>query len=371
MKINIDAPRKPCAHLNMTEVVDGNGVVMFCKDCGFRFGYTPDMVVKTSGVIQEALSSGYPPLVSGYLGWGDTFWVRPIIRKLADIFGVAYNVSALPDFWWDDKRIRCVMPYTNLHTQKKVIQEADPGEWYKVPKDYADISLSYEKAYHAKLEDGVTILSALEAGVGISLGDDVDFHFPVRPEWEELARSQLPKSRKPICVVKQGTVRSEWQNPARSCKDEYIQHLIDRHKKDFFFVSVGDNAPGREWPLVQLENVDCRLENGQLNLYEILGLIGIATITLGSQCFLLPASLATKTPTFAIYGGWVHPQRVMDRRLDPHRRLYGEVYPTPFCDCRNANHDCDAEKAECGTAGKDIPVDKLDAAFDDFLERAF
>jgi hypothetical protein len=347
-----------CGHLRLKRRFEVERAVFTCLDCGFQFSHKVAKA-RNKGSWVDMYDGKRPILITGYLGFGDQFWTRPIVRKISKRYGDVWVHTSNPEMWWDCPKIHPVRAYTNLRTCKEAAEAADTKLWNEVPRDYASVSIDYELAYR---HESQTIMTALERAM--PLGAEVDFHFPLKPEWVDAARKVTSTVRKPIALIKQGTVRAEWQNPARSCKDEYLQRCIDRHK-EFHWILVGNNRPQVEWPEGELQNIDCRWDTGQVELYTMLGLVGISAFTLASQCYMLPASLAIGTPTFTIWGGWVHPRCVVDPRLGL-ERLYGEAVPDPYCAHDGPEFSPSAALHNCR---KDIQAEVLDQNFDEFLDR--
>lgn len=294
---------------------------------------------------------------SGWLGLGDNFFQREIIKDLARSYETVFMTTTFPELYWDIPNVRFVRPpHCDLRTQGKHLASLPADIWVEKP-------------------EGVDVVRADQVGppsradirtryVELENDSHFDFTFPVRNAWLEDARklvASLPLQGKKLCIVRRPTLRAEWKNAARNPKAEHYQVLIDRHRDEYFFLGIADIEDGKEWFDGEISGIDLEFNRGEIPLTTILGLIKIADLTITYPSLFMIAAIAEHARCFCIFGGECSPEKVL--RLHARKgfdlRNFGWAAPDPFCCCHRMEHDCN----------KEIPREKLTAAFDDLKGR--
>lgn len=254
--------------------------------------------------------------INGMHGLGDNIYMRAFVRQ----FPGAYVATPWPELY-SDLDVRCVRPLTTLRTQVKNLKRTD-YEWHPAPKI---VKRAIQVRYRGP------ILEAMSALFGVSPVFDLpDFPTPL-------------VSDKPIALIRPPTVRKEWPNPARNPKGEYIAQAARMlRRRGYFVVSVADIEPGQEWLDGPLPEADVYIHDGRLSVAELLGLFRYARVAVGGVGWIVPASLATRTPLYCVLGGnggYNAPEIIASRDyVNADHIEFAE--PTLFCRCRDNLHNC-------------------------------
>jgi hypothetical protein len=286
--------------------------------------------------IEVALSEELPPVfIQGMQGLGDNIYQRPVLRELCASRTV-YLQTPWPQLY-SDLPIRCVQPSTRLRTQLKNALRPEL-KWSDVPTHLAAKAIHYTA-------DGLPMVEGLCKAAGVKAASLVF----------DLPRFDPPSiKRRPYIVVRPATIRKEWVAASRNPLPEYIARAAEKLREHFHVVSVADLVPGEEWAVPPLPYADEQFHAGELQLEQLLGLVGGAAGVVGGVGWLVPAAVAYQTPMLLIYGGQgTHnsPKRVLDPRMDT--SLIYEAIPDRLCMCASKDHACD----------------KRIAKFDEHLER--
>jgi len=285
--------------------------------------------------------------VKSYLGIGDNIYQRPFIKKLAEKHDTIYLDTPIPQIYVDcGKNIRYVRPSDSLRTQNKISDELPEVLWTEVPHGTPRIKMGYHFVNTAGKchQKGDSVIECFDAQVP---GADLprDFKLDVREAWIKEAEDTLSeigyKSRKQMCIIRPCTVRKEWEVPNRNCKPEYIQLLIDNYKDKYTFISIADLEEGLEWTDGQLQGIDHTCHKGEFSWNAIMGLFKIADMVITPVGFALPLAAAVDVKCFVIFGGYMEPEIVLDRRMGLENMAW--VTPDPMCECRDPKHECNLE----------------------------
>ena len=150
------------------------------------------------------------------------------------------------------------------------------------------------------------------------------------------------KSDRPIAVIRPVTLRTEWCNPARNPKPEYIYALAEELMATHTVVAVASLAEGQEWAVGNLPPAHHHFLHGELPIRELLALVRDADIAVGGVGWIVPASLALKSRLFVVlggHGGHNAPEKITDPRLDLSR--IGFAMPEDYCRCTHMPHKCE------------------------------
>lgn len=291
-----------------------------------------------TGVTEAAAQAAQrPAYMEGYIGIGDNFWQRPFIKEICTRVPMLYLQTFTPQVYWDIKNIKFIRP--KYEAFKSHIKDADrlaDGVWSTKP---LAVDVIDKPSYWAGFSMGLTLTQQFQISLGTT---QYDFSFPVKDKWIEWARDRLRghKTRsKKICVVHFPTVRDEWKCPARDPKPEYLQAIVNAHKKDYFFISLADLDS--EHFITKPRNMNMEFHRGELSLEEMMGLLKIADMAMSGNCYLFPMALAIGTKTMVIGGGCQDIDLFLDQRMNLDN--FAQVKPDPFCNCLKSDHDCNKE----------------------------
>lgn len=270
-------------------------------------------------------ASGCPLFIRAMLGLGDGVYQRPFIRAQAELRPV-YVTTAFPELYADLPDVHPVAPHRVLRTQAK--NAARHTGWATVPREHDKAFFTYS------LRRPGSILSELEKLVGLA-GRPFRFDLP------DMGPSPVT-AQKPVAVIRPVTVRKEWANHARGPLPEYIeQAALVLHHAGYHVVAVADIDPPDETLVGQMPQADEYFVRGELTARELLALIQKAAVVVGGSGFIVPVSIAARTPLVVIsggQGGHNAPERLTDLRMDlSHTRF---VLPERFCMCTRRDHAC-------------------------------
>lgn len=269
-------------------------------------------------------------VVNGPEGFGDTIYMRPAIRKLAEKYEAVFVRTPWPQVFWDILNARPSRPEAIFYrTQNANAAAVDPMIWHYPPGGLPQLAGFYGMD---QFRAGMTITAAFLQSFKVH--DPVDFSLKVDPAWEPAWLKELPR---PYGIVHPPSIRREWMNVSRNPRPDYIQAVIDA-RPDIHWVSIGFNVHDQEWyEGPPLHGVARRYDNGELSVEQLLALLGRADVAVSGPCWLLPAAAALGTPLFCIFGGSIPPQLLIDPRMGGPVKA---VAPIPFCPCFQNDHNC-------------------------------
>lgn len=275
-------------------------------------------------------SSGCPLWIKAMAGLGDGVYQRPFLRAQSEVRPV-YVTTPWPELYADLPNVFPVHPTAErLRTQHKHVRRLDATgfPWATVPKVHDNAFFTYS------LRRPGSILEELEKLVGLD-GQPFRFDLP------DLGPSPV-RAAKPVAVLRPVTHRREWLNVSRSPRPEYMaQAALVLRAAGFHVVTVADVDPPEEWLEGERPEADEEFLHGELTPIEVVALMQHAAVVVGGPGFIVPVSIAAKTPLVIIFGGQGGhnaPERILDRRMDTSRTRL--VLPERFCPCTQREHHC-------------------------------
>ncbi len=261
--------------------------------------------------------------VRGMYGLGDNIFQRAFVKTLAATRTV-YLTTSWPELYMD-LGVRFVRPVTNLRTQAKNIRRT-PVQWETPPADAEQRHVSYGS--HS-LRRG-SIIAAMEA------------EFKVPPSGWDLPAG-LPRriESRPIAVIRPVTERKEWHNRARNPRPEYVAQVAESLMETHHVISVADLLKGEEWLVGPAPPAHERFHGGELEVFQLLGLVQSADVVVGGVGWIVPATIAAKVKLFCILGGQGGhnaPEKITDHRMDLSNARF--IEPDHYCRCDGMLHDC-------------------------------
>jgi len=316
-----------------------------------------------------------PPIfIKGPYGFGDTLYLRSIIKDLAKKHETIYLRTTMPEMFWDFINIKFIRPIADrLWTQKEHIEYLDKcsdHKWDKVPhginqRAWATFLATWmheNTSPNAKLittnprgEESTTKYFENEHGI-----KDFDFTLPLKREWMREAKKlldSLDTKGKKICIVRQPTVRPEWHNSARNPDVGYIQLLINKYKDEYYFVSIAHTKKGSEWFDEELKSIDKKFHKGEIPLTTIFAMLKLSDMVITYPDLFLLASIAVRARCFCVFGGCAKPEIIIDKNMGLENVAW--IAPQPFCNCMKMTHEC----------YKKIPPKRILRAFEELKNR--
>jgi len=279
-------------------------------------------------------------------GIGDNIYARPFVKLVvneqsqADHRSSVYLKTPLP-FLFEDLPVQFIKPDTKLRTQGKALMNTNHLQFSPPPFQVdREISFYYD---HAALQlHGIT--THMEKAFGYEPGSTLpQFDLPWNLQRHQI---QFPPDmlKKPIAVVRPVTHRREWLCLSRSPNPNYVSWCAKiLREMGYYVISIADCAEGEEWIEYGGDPpADMKFHQGELSIPATLSLIKQASLVVGGSGFIIPATIAAKTPLFIIFGGrggYDNPHKVFDLRMDLTR--VGWAIPDNFCRCTAMDHDCD------------------------------
>lgn len=271
---------------------------------------------------------GRYPYIRGMFGFGDSIMQRPFVRA-ASMRSPLYLETPWPELYADLENVRPVRSRTRLRTQQKNEVSASV-RWWSPGGVHNARRMSYNPV---DLASG-NIYQAFEKH--LPLGDE-DLVLDLPP----LQTVDIDTKGKPLAVVRPVTARKEWLNTARNPRPEYVCEIINRLSATHYVVAIADLKAGEEWLVGEMPVVDEAFLHGELPTMVALGLVADADVVVGGVGWIVPASIAAKTPAFIIcggQGGHNAPEVITDPRLDLEAIHF--AVPDPYCRCTKKDHDC-------------------------------
>lgn len=269
-----------------------------------------------------------PLLISMMQGLGDAVYQRPFVRAQSEIRPVFID-SCWPEVYADIPGLNLVKPNPRYRTQAKNVARLHDFSWASFPLEHEKAQFTY-----ALVHPG-TICEELERHVGLA-GQPFVFDLP------DFGPSPVLSS-KPVAVLRPVTTRAEWKNLARSPLPQYLVEASEVLKAEgFHVVLIADVDPPAEWLEGELPEADEVFIHGELVAPRLLALLQHAAVVVGGSGFIIPTSIAHRTPIVVIgggQGGHNRPERVTDPRMDLSSVRF--VLPDRYCMCQNHKHNCD------------------------------
>lgn len=288
--------------------------------------------------------------IKSYYGFGDNIFLFPFVKEACKKYKKVYIQTFFPFIFESLPNVKFVKPEgaRTLRTCQDSYHSYPNDYWSKLPNNIHQIKIPY---YLTQFKVGQNLIQSFNEGIPIK-SQKIDPTLYVNPEWLKAGRKILREinTTKKICLIKAPSDRKDWRNAARVPKIEYFQHLIDKYKDEYYFISIGNK--NIEITPKPLENIDKRYEYGELDLRTIIGLASLSDMIIAYNCFFFPLGMAVKTKTFVINGGYSNPEMYIDRtRTDlPHVSI---INPDPVCICLDRKHNC----------YKEIDLEVLDKKF--------
>lgn len=258
-------------------------------------------------------------------GLGDAVYQRPFVRAQSQVRPVFID-SCWPDIYTDLPRVRCVKPKTRYRTQAKNLARLADFPWSELPKDYDSAHFTYS------LQQRGSISEELERRVGLA-GRPFAFDLP--------GFGPAPVSA-PYAVIRPVTERREWLNTARNPDPAYLVQAAEILKAiGYGTVCVADLSPKAETLVGEMPPADLYATAGELDQPTLFALIQHAAVVVGGPGWIVPTSIAYRTPAVILGGGQgAHnaPARLIDPRMNADRIRF--VLPEPYCMCKKQRHRC-------------------------------
>lgn len=281
-----------------------------------------------------------------YLGLGDQVYMRPFVMAALDKYDTVDISTPFPELLYDNTRVRCLKPNTQLKTQAESIKNSGYKWRCRLPRYDKALRMNYSVGFHQNMN----VIQTFTKQSGLI---PKPFQFDIPERYKIAARAKV-KTDKPICYLRLPTVRDEWVCTSRNAKMEYFQPIIDRLKDTHYIVSCLDLRGNKERLDGDLpRGIDLCLHNAELDINEAVGLMAISSCIVGIQCNIIPWSCALDVPCFVVYGGYVAHEALYDPFMGDKIR---HVQPNPFCFCLNGRHNCN----------KEIGADRLIREFNNF-----
>lgn len=261
-------------------------------------------------------------LIDGMRGLGDNIYIKAFVHTLSQEHEI-HIATPWPELFSDIANIKFKKPHTTLRTQLKNIS--------RMPADIWSHEANFDKTLN------------VHYGAGTNIADDFRKIFGCNPTWG-LPSFQGPKINKPYIVIRPATLRKEWFAASRNPKPEYLNELAHWLKKKYHIISVADFQDGQEWPEGDLPYADAQYHEGELSMFEMLGLCQGAAGIVGGVGWIVPFCVSAGVPGFIVSGGcgeYNAPWKVTNKAMDLSKIRF--AVPDKFCTCRDMKHNCNKE----------------------------
>lgn len=282
--------------------------------------FTPPNIPRRHEFKSLPYDNGSPRIIFGMMGFGDSMYMRPILRH----FRGSYLRTPFP-WLFSDLGVNCVKPSTPLRTQAAAI-ESEEYRWYMPPQDLPYQTILYRREHMDK--------GGIPYGIADCMGiTDKPLIWdapPLGTPWNLPPKVALIR---PVCL------RTEYHNAARNCDPQYIAQAADiLRRRGYSIITVADLQRGAEWALQPLPVADVQLYGGELAFSRLLALVQAVTVCVGTPGWIVPACLLTGTPLYCVAGG-IGGHNGPDR-IAPGFDHVGFALPDNYCMCYDERHDC-------------------------------
>lgn len=266
--------------------------------------------------------------LQGMQGLGDSVYQRLIVQALAREDDV-YLTTPWPELY-TDMDVRFVRNPSPLRTQSRNIAAQPADRWADKPA-----GADRRKVHYAGCWDrGDSMLAGMAKSVRAT-GLPLPLLLPLPgDEWTR---------PRPIALVRPVTRRTEWPDTARNPDPAYVQAaslaLIDA---GYCVICVADIDDVNEVLVGALPLADEYFVRGELSPTDLIDLMWSARASVGSVGWVLPFSIASRTPHLCVLGGHGRsncPEVLVDPMIDT--GLVTWAMPDNFCRCDQMRHDCD------------------------------
>jgi hypothetical protein len=287
-------------------------------------------------------------IVNAMWGLGDTVYSSAVMKPLySEIKEPFYVITPLPQLFSQFDFVKCIKPKEiNLRTQKKNSEKVDPKYWNNLPdistdkRQRVNLDINYYRRWGG--DENWNVLDNMM--MPIISGTQLAWDLRRYPYEISLPRFdvELPDwANSGFILVRPNVIRKEWQASARNCKPIYLKELcnVAKQKLKVPVVSFADCDGDKEWIEKEVP-CDYKYHEGQFSLEQICELVHRATLTVGSQGFIAPFSMAAQTKCVIILGGCGydnHPKRLLHEKLSTPNITY--VMPENMCMCWDYKHD--------------------------------
>lgn len=254
-------------------------------------------------------------------GLGDEIYQRAFIKQLDK---PCYIKTPWPELYNDIDGVHFLKPSTPLRTQRKN-EDRQPDIWSGPPKGHK------KKRIVRSSTDNVI--------------EEMKRQFEVEPGTFDLPVLNTSIQTSNYAIIRPVTLRKERQEIARNCKPQYIneiaQYLLDQ---GYHVISIADVDDENEWIVGNCPPASQYFHRGELNVTDMLGAIQNASVVTGPVGWIVPAAVATTTPTWIVCGGQGmlnSPEKIVPLRHINMSNINFQV-PDKFCYCKDRLHNgCD------------------------------
>ena len=187
-----------------------------------------------------------------------------------------------------------------------------------------------------------SILATMYGCINLPMPAAPDFRLPIPTTWQASARRLIetwPRTSKPLMVLRQIILRSEWDGVNRTPDPIAYGRLVEDIRDRFFVVSIADLAPGLEWVVGPELPADVRLHAGELDFETMAALFAEAALVVSPAGFAPVLAQAVGAPGVTVYGG--RESFRTTQAAGAHLAPSLGIDPINPCDCHSNTHRCD------------------------------
>lgn len=260
--------------------------------------------------------------INGMKGLGDNVYQRSFIPTAREVI----LETPWPQLYSDMPNVHCVPSNTNLRTQRKNERRS---------------ASAYQKPAPQKQQRSITVSYGAERTVY----DGMFKRFQVSAQPLSLPDFGQPIVSGKYALIRPVTIRREWRADTRNCQAEYVREAAMALKEaGITVVSVADLQNGQEWLVGDEPYADIRYHKGELTVEQLMALAKGAFCIVGPVGWIVPVSMAYKTPAWIIcggQGGFNHPSKLTHPNWGEHKTVF--AHPDKWCMCKLKQHDCNKE----------------------------
>lgn len=278
--------------------------------------------------------------INSMWGLGDNIFQRPIVAELSKQHYIEIN-TPWPQLYSDLPNVTPVMEKPlNLRTQLKNVNRNKTLFSRPSPNPEIKFNLRYNH------QSGGALYEEMVASVPSKLQLDTIPRLSMPRFYLSHEVACILSNKKPIVIIRPGTIRTEWSSPARNTLPEYLCQAADiLRARGWRIVVIADIQPGAEELVGDLPDFDEAYLRGQLCFEELMALFIGADLIVGEVGWIVPFSYASNQKAIIINGGslGINAPEIVTPYCHRNDTNVKYIVPDEGCHCKLPRHQCGEE----------------------------
>jgi len=277
------------------------------------------------------------------VGIGDNLYARPFVRAIAEQTDTQVSLmTGFPQLFEDIPRIRMVRAQTSIpYVQDNIRFWGETHDWRGAPRIDGKESpkmeptfISYDPNDPANVTDQIARMFPIRR-----------YYFDLPPPNEDTLRMSVLRTlyRERYVVVRPVVVREGFGTTARNALPGYIYAATEQLKAAGIKTVSVANFNANETGVAPLPQADVTLNEGELNIPELIHLFRNSAGVVSGPGFAMPMAVAARVPLLAVWGA----RGALDnpgRIFHPKMKLDSVINAIPANFCQHTLGECDCLK---------------------------